>query len=179
MDKGADLPPPEAYHRVTNPERFAALHDLARDELGELTARYAVTREDTTLPDISGTGTAPAVRLIPDAARAATLTVLFTHFPGLYLDAGPTLRVAFPACGCDACGGSAEDEGPRFVQQLEVVTAGGFGDRLARDADGWWHETWRRSSGAASRQWVNGDRLAELRTQLGDGERTWAPWTLR
>jgi hypothetical protein len=41
---GPDGPPPEAYSRVTNPERFRPLHDFALTLLAQLHGSFDVDR---------------------------------------------------------------------------------------------------------------------------------------
>jgi hypothetical protein len=43
---GDDLPPDDAYGRVTNPHRFAILHDAARGLIDDLVEQFDVQRTD-------------------------------------------------------------------------------------------------------------------------------------
>jgi hypothetical protein len=71
---GIDDPPPEAYSRVTNPERFAPLHRFAERLLDSLETDFDVTRAegyglDAELEEVARHNPArPTVRLVPNAA---------------------------------------------------------------------------------------------------------------
>src|SRR4051794_38180904 len=98
---GPDGPPPEAYSRVTNPERFEPLHRDVLARLERLQHRYDVER-------VEGYGldkeleraplTRPTVRLRPVDANAAPIVVAFTDFPGVIVRCGVLFVGAFPSC---------------------------------------------------------------------------------
>lgn len=97
-------PPPEAYHRVTNPERYASLHAVAERLLADLGREYDVVREETNaLPWPKAQIARPTVRLTPRGGAGAPIQVSFTAFPGLHVRVGRWYVEAFPRCGCDAC----------------------------------------------------------------------------
>ncbi|MFC4947044.1 DUF6226 family protein [Pseudonocardia sp. GCM10023141] len=178
----AGAPPEEAYGRVTDPGRFAALHTIAGEALDELELRYDVTRERALEPDRHSTAPAPVVRLVPRDPAAATLTVVFTAFPGLIVRLGRDDDTLYlPTCGCDACDELVEDCAELLGDYVDALATGAFGEGLTLD-DGWWHERWirteRRSS--SSRSLVEDPiQLAELRAAMPHGERTWAAWSRR
>lgn len=123
-------PPPEAYSRVTNPERFRVLHATMTDTLAYLKAAFDVQQEEGYGLDEEVEQSLeldrPSVRLTPTDPEAAPLVVAFSTFPGLSLRFGRQWKELFPACGCDACG----DTGDELVQELnwliENVVAGRF-----------------------------------------------------
>jgi hypothetical protein len=108
---GIEGPPPEAYSRVTNPERFAPLHGSAERLLGSLERDFDVAREEGYGLDSEfkrDNAASATVRFVPRAADAGALTIAFTSFPGLRVRLGHWFVESVPSCGCDAC-----DETPR------------------------------------------------------------------
>jgi hypothetical protein len=60
------------------------------------------------------------------------------HFPGLQVRFGNSTD-RLPACGCDACGETADGEVARFEELIEDVTAGRFREYFDRyESDGEW-----------------------------------------
>jgi hypothetical protein len=95
-------PPPEAYGRVTNPERFRPLHRYAVALLDRLRTDYAV---DVTAAFVFPYGmqpftpARPPVTLTPKDPGAAPVAVAFTTFPSVVVRCGRWLVESFPACG--------------------------------------------------------------------------------
>jgi hypothetical protein len=85
-----DPPPPEAYGRVTNSERFRPLHSAADDLLRDLEVTYRVERieGEADLDPELGTNGDRVVRLIPEPNDAAPLTIAYSDFPSLYVRYG-------------------------------------------------------------------------------------------
>ena len=144
---GPEGPPPEAYSRVTNAERFRPLHGAMLEIIGRLENDFEVEREDGYGLDeelekgleLAG----PSVRLNPRNAGAAPIGVVFSNFPGLHLRFGRWYKEPFPSCGCDACDESAEGEIERLAEMVEDVTAGRFREALRRPlipflGSAWW-----------------------------------------
>jgi hypothetical protein len=107
---GDDLPPDDAYGRVTNPHRFAILHDAARGLIDDLVEQFDVQRTDGVDLDPDAARSwpgAPATCLDPGGGESS-LTFTFTPFPGLAVSGRSVPFTALPACGCDAC-----DDDPR------------------------------------------------------------------
>jgi hypothetical protein len=133
LNRPDHAPAPEAYSRVTNPERFAGLVAHAARRCDDLRAQFAVV-EDSEFPALPWIRTMsfarPPVRLVPADQSAAMLAVAFTSFPGVYVRVGYWYFEAFPACGCDACGGDADAEIAQFDRLIAAVTAGEFGEAL-------------------------------------------------
>jgi len=132
-------PLPEAYGRVSNPERYRVLHRWGHELLDRLTADFAVDRADVTgqEPSPFGDAAAPAVRLVPRDAAAGPLTVVFTGFPGLAVRCGRWHQLVFPSCGCDAC---AEDPGElreKLEEHVGALVSGNLAERLSQQGD-WW-----------------------------------------
>lgn len=124
--------PDEAYSRVTNPERFRPLHDAMLEMLNDLETLFDVERIeghglDEELESRSRDLAArPSIVLDPTDPEAASITVVFTDFPGLHMRLGRWYTDLFPSCGCDACDESAEGEIERATEMIESVTSGGF-----------------------------------------------------
>ncbi|MDA1128514.1 MAG: DUF6226 family protein [Chloroflexi bacterium] len=99
---GSEGPPPEAYSRITNPERFAPVPEFAGELLNRLEAEFAVERTEGygLDPELeSGELARPGVRLTPADADAAPIIIIFTAFPGLRVRFGRWYTNPFPSCG--------------------------------------------------------------------------------
>jgi hypothetical protein len=126
-------PDPEAYSRVTNPERFLSLHTFALALLDRLVLEYEVLRTDafTLTPNMTPFEQPhPPVTLTPIASGAAPVAIAFTTFPSLVVRYGKWSAMAFPDCGCDACAATAEREGERLEELVGDVVAGRFREKL-------------------------------------------------
>jgi hypothetical protein len=182
---GLEGPPPEAYSRITNPERFEPLHPAALAHLERLQKRFDVER-------VEGYGldqeleraslTRPSVKLIPADSNAAPIVVAFTSFPSVLMRCGQLTVLAFPECGCDACDATAEGEMQRLTEVMDDVVGGRFRESiriplLLGDAWGKW-EFWSSAHRAGG-----GDRIARSRARAIAGKRSrtfeWLPWPLR
>jgi hypothetical protein len=182
---GIEGPPPEAYSRLTNPERFEPLHPAALAHLERLQKCFDVER-------VEGYGldqeldraalTRPSVKLIPADSKAAPIVVAFTSFPSVVMRCGLLLVLAFPECGCDACDDTAEGELQRLSEVMDDVVGGRFRESIriplfgdARQEWELWSST-RRSGGGVL-------RIARSRARafVGKASRTfeWSPWPPR
>jgi hypothetical protein len=176
---GLDGPPPEAYSRVTNPERFRPLHGFAQRLLRSLETEFDVSREEGQGldPELQVDDTAiPTVRLVPHSADAGPLTVAFTSFPGLMVRLGHWFVEPVPVCGCDACDETAE-EGQRRVEGLiAALTAG----RVSESIKAWpWADGWLTTEMPSSRGERRISRLeAEALIARAGGKRRfeYGPW---
>ena len=129
-------PPEEAYGRVTDAERFRPLHAATLQMIGRLETDFEVERVegyglDEELESRVDLARA-SVRLSPVDPEAAPITVAFTEIPGLVVRFGRWDIDYFPDCGCDACGGSAEEEIEQLTELVSCVTAGGFREAVQR-----------------------------------------------
>lgn len=130
---GHDGPPPEAYSRVTNAERFQPLHAFAEGLAARLQAAFDVERTEGYGLDaeLERPGIArPTIRLTPRNPRAAPVALAFTTFPGVITRSGRWQVDAFPRCGCDACDEHAEDQVDRLGWLIDQVTAGRFREAI-------------------------------------------------
>lgn len=159
---------------MTNPGRFAVLHEAAENLLDELTERYIVERRDTTKP-------AHTVRLIPHTPAAAPLAVTFTDFPSVVLRLGRWYEESLPNCGCDVCDEHPEELVADLRTQVSALVEGGLWERVRRGVTGSWSEA--RLIGPD----FNASRSAPL--DAGDAKAArrdgfaaavqWAPWPRR
>ena len=177
-------PPPEAYSRITNPERFELLHRVAMDQAERLKQRFDVERVDGfgLDPDLEMAGLArPSIKLIPADSTGASILIAFTSFPAVIVRSGLLLDLTFPECGCDACGATGEAEVQRFTEVIEDVVSGRFRESIriplwgdAKDTWELWSPTHRRGGGV---------RIARSRARalVGRSSKTfdWSPWPLR
>jgi len=182
---GTQEPPPEAYSRVTNPERFGPLHDFALELIGRLERAFDVERAEEHRPGdvFKGSDFArPAIRLRPRDPGAAPIVVAFTTFPGLRLRAGRWYTDAFPGCGCDACAETAAGEIERLTRLVNDVTAGRFREAVWMAAGG---EVWQMSEFLSPDGYRSNKSLidrAPARQVLGESEGlglAWRPWPRR
>jgi hypothetical protein len=154
-------PPPEAYSRFTDPERFRPLHNVALRLLEQLQVAFNVERFEGYGLDSeleAGYLARPGVRLVPRGPKAAPLAIAFTTFPGLRVRVGLWRTDAFPASGCEACAETANDEATRLAELVDHVTVGRFreGISLSLAGDGWlesefWSPRHRHSSRSSRR----------------------------
>ena len=182
---GSEGPPPDAYSRVTDAERFRPLHDFALRSLAQLHASFNVDRVDGYGLDNElevGDLARPSVRLVPSDPKAAPLAVTFTTFPGLKVRVGRWCTAVFPACGCDACDETADGETVRLAELIEDVAAGRLRERVAVPSagDGWqeW-ELWSPSHHYSGRLQVNREPAGAMLAEIERSSIEWAPWTRR
>ncbi len=187
---GPEGPPPEAYSRVTNPERFGPLHPVAVKLLHRLEEDFDVERVegyglDPELENrLESTDLArPCVRLVPRDPNSAPIVIVFTAFPGLLVRFGRWFTTAFPECGCDACDETAEEEVSRLEELLEDVIGGRFREAIRLPLFGDASQEWELWSprGQRSSGWLQVDR-GRARELLAGGNRLsveWKPWPRR
>src|SRR2546423_13727095 len=104
---------PDAYSRVTNPERFLSLHTFALALLDRLALEYDVVRTDafTLMPNMTPFEQARTpVTLTPIAPEPAPVAIAFTTFPSLVVRYGKWSAMGFPTCACEACAATAPGE---------------------------------------------------------------------
>ncbi len=177
-------PPPEAYSRITNPERFEPLHHVALTHLHRLEEQFDVERvegyeldQDLAQADLARA----SVKLIPADSKAAPILVAFTTFPAVIMRCGLFLMLAFPACGCDACDETAEGELHRLNEVLDDVVEGRFRESIRVPLWGDAEQEWELIS--STHRMGGGLRLARSRARalVSAGRRTfeWAAWPLR
>jgi hypothetical protein len=154
---GVEGPPLEAYSRVTNPERFASLHDVATELLARLELEFDAERADGygLDPEVEEgiTLARASVSLVPRDASSAPLVIAFSAFPGVRVRFGRWCIVAFPTCGCDACDETAEGKAERLKSMIDSLTEDRFEEAIRIRADGAPSKEWK--------SWSAGGRFAE------------------
>lgn len=129
-----DLPPDNAYGRVTDPERYRIVVRAAEQVVAELEATYQVEvqRGGAELdPELSaGPTVEQVIRLVPALEDAATLNVVLTDFPGVRVRAGRWHNLDSPSCGCDACDERPYEVAVDLTRRLRAVAAGGLVEAL-------------------------------------------------
>jgi hypothetical protein len=183
---GAEGPPLEAYSRVTNPERFASLHDVAAELLDRLELEFDVERAEGygLDPELAeGCKLArPSVTLVPRDVGAAPIVIAFTAFPGVRVRFGRWCTTAFPTCGCDACDEVAEREIERLKLMVDNLTAGRFREAIRIPAGGaaWIEsELWSAGGRCAERSQLDRVRARQLVAAGGRSSYDWRPWPRR
>ncbi|HEY8549522.1 MAG TPA: DUF6226 family protein [Vicinamibacterales bacterium] len=169
--------------QVTNPERFSPLHRDALDLLDSLVREFDVERIERHGLDPfleEGGVRRPSIRLAPPDG-AAPLVVAFTGFPGLRVRMGRWCTAAFPACGCDACGETFEEEIARFRAFVVNGVEGRFTEALVRGSDGttlveW--ELWQEGARSRGRQALESAGSPAIR-DVGDTRLRWGAWPRR
>jgi hypothetical protein len=165
---GPDGPPEQAYSRVTEPERFAPLHPFALNLIDEFVRDYKVERLEYPEPSFKLAGKVrvarPPIVLMPDDSAAAPIEIVFTDFPGLAVRFGRAYREYFPACGCDACDETADEQVEEFEWHMRQVIAGRFVEASGDQAAFW-------DSGRHHRR-SHTSRLASVGVR-------WQPWSAR
>jgi hypothetical protein len=173
-------PDADAYERVTNPERFAALHEAADALVARLESEYQVERTDGGPPAYEGV--IRQVRLVPGVG--APLIIRWDDFPAVSVRYGRRHEESYPQCGCDAC--ERHEQPNELIEDLErkieAVVAGRFRESVVtdagatglHDADGPWLKfEFDFGDGRSS----GGTRLHDgdpLRNEPGEVD--WPPW---
>ncbi|WP_345217140.1 DUF6226 family protein [Georgenia halophila] len=180
---GCGDPPEESYSRVSHPERFAPLHDVADALVEHLANTYDVqVREGDGPGENRGAVVRRACVLTPASAAAAPLTLLWTDHPSVVLRAGLLAEDISPACGCDACDEPLEAQ----VEDLEEYVLGVAAGHLTEWVRG--RVTWVGFRLEA----VDGHRSGESRSDMSSAAvrdarhrlaalpaGRWQPWPLK
>jgi hypothetical protein len=183
--EGVTTPAPDEYGRVTNPERFASLHQFAAELLESLGREFDVERSerhglDSEL-ESDATMTRPTVRLRPADRAAAPIVVAFSGFPGLRVRFGLWCMMAFPDCGCDACNETAEGEAARLKSFIDDVIEGRFREAIQLSApDSWveW-EFWSARGRSHSKSQLDREKARQFLADSGRSSYDWKPWLRR
>jgi hypothetical protein len=183
---GAEGPPQEAYSRVTDPERFGLLHQVAAELLDRLEREFDAERAEGygLDPELEqGVKLArPSVTLVPRDAGAAPIVVVFSTFPGVVVRFGRWCWSAFPTCGCDACDEAAKGEIERLNSMIDNLTAGRFREAIRISAEGTASHEWEFWSGGGRSAQKSMLDLARARELTAAGDRSlyeWGPWPKR
>ena len=202
---GREGPPPEAYSRVTNPERFEPLIPVVQKIVDQLEKTYDVERTegyglDEELERNSELAR-PTISLRPRSEQAAPITVVFTTFPSVMVRFGKWNREWFPSCGCDACDEDVEGEIESFTESVQNATRCGL-EEVVRNPQSpkrpkpplTWRLRfpWRRGSDEGRWGWAGNLSESQLRSMRRSGiprwwlprfrrekKIKWGPWPLR
>lgn len=178
------MPPEDTYSVDTHPERFAPLHTVADALIAYLHATYDVELVEGAAVAVDllrpAREVVRAVRLVPNDPACATLTIVFTGYPGIYMHAGLLHDFHYPVCGCDACDSNWEGESDELERQVLAVVTGNYRESIDRGPrprieysfaypDG-------RSSGRSRASDLPADRVKAAKRMLRAGDDGWAAW---
>ncbi|MFK4805376.1 DUF6226 family protein [Microbacterium sp. ZW CA_36] len=179
-------PPENTYSVDTHPERFAPLHAVADALIAHLRDTYdvdidegAVLAADLLHPSYHDV--VRAIRIRPNDRACASLTLVFTAYPGIYMHAGLLNDFHYPVCGCDACDSNWEGEADDLERQVLAVVAGRYRETVElRELDPWIGYAFTYSDGARSggsrEQGMSPERLRAAKSILGRLSAGWSPW---
>ncbi|MDQ1175011.1 hypothetical protein QE430_003318 [Microbacterium testaceum] len=181
-------PPEETYSVDTHPERFAPLHVVADALVAHLGRSYdvAVVGFSHVANDLlhSVDDMVRAVRVSPSDPACATLTFVYTSYPGVLLHAGILHDFYFPACGCDACDSTWESEAENLERCVFAVVEGGYRENVtgvdhphAEHAFDYGPDG--SSSGEGPMTEAQRHRLESAEPQMRYVAGAWAAWPLR
>ena len=179
---GSEDPPPEAYGRVTDPERYAPVAAEVDRIVRDLEQAYDVRVDPAAswpLPlDERGVRVERVVRL--DPVEGAPLVLAVTGFPGVLGWSGAWSGDGlFPACGCDACDETVEDLLEGLHGFVASVVGGGFTERLSlRPRELATRRTWP-GGGSGGGDALDEERLDALAALAPPGRLAWPPWPAR
>lgn len=145
-----------AYSRVTNRERFAALHDAARVLVRELEARYQVTVEAVEPDQAHNAHEVLAATRVSSTGGGAPVTVAWTAFPGLSVRFGQWHVERFPDCGCDGCDEQLDDVAEHLRRKVASVVAGDFAETQSSYEFVYPDGGNSGSSGGLTQRWLRG-----------------------
>ena len=176
---GPDGPPPEAYSRFSDPERYRPLLAEVDRLVGELERTYDVRVDRAaTWPVEPHEALERVVRVEP--ARGAALVLAVGEPPRVLAWSGHWSGDGrFPACGCDACDETADDVVEHLRGWVASVVLGRSTERLSR----WPRE--RRTTrswpggGTGSGSPLDRERFQQLAGLAPPGEHVWPAWPPR
>ena len=126
-------PPPDAYGRVTNPERYIVVQ-AATDVLVKRLAQTYQVRLGEPDPDpdlVARLRALRTVRLDPDNSGAGPLLCTFTAFPGVVLSICGGYQCAYPSCGCDGCNEVPDRVIGDLTETVETYVQGGLSESVS------------------------------------------------
>jgi hypothetical protein len=184
----AGSPPEDTYSVDTHPERFAPLHSVADALITHLRDTYDVDVEEG--EEVAADLLHPpfhdvkrAVRVRPNDPTCASLTFVFTAYPGIHLHAGVLNDFHYPVCGCDACDSTWDAEADELEHQVHAVVTGHYGESIERRLGGpWVAYTFsypdRRSSGGSLANNTSAERIEAAKSLLREIPGGWRKWPL-
>lgn len=179
-------PPEHTYSVDTHPERFAPLHTIADALIAHLRDTYDVEIEEGVeaagdLLHPSYHDVVRAARIRPNDPACASVTLVFTAYPGIYMHAGLLNDFHYPVCGCDACDSNWQAEADDLEQQVLAVVTGHYHETIEqRDLDPWVGFAFTYPDGARSggsrEQGISPERLKAAESILRNVSGQWAEW---
>lgn len=178
-------PPEDTYSVDTHPERFAPLHTVADALITYLRDTYDVEVDESveTAADLLRPAyhdVVRAVRIQPNDQACASLTMVFTAYPGVYMHAGLLHDFHYPVCGCDACDSTWEGEADDLERQVVAVVTGNYRESIERGLRPWVEYAYTYPDGASSgrsrAQDLPADRLKAAKAILRNRTEGWAAW---
>lgn len=178
-------PPEDTYSVDTHPERFAPIHAVADALIAHLRETYDVEIEEgaETAVDLLRPAfheVVRAVRIRPDDPTCASLTLVFTDYPGILMHAGLLHDFHYPICGCDACDSTWEAEADELERHVFATVGGRYRETIERGFRPWIEYAFTypdgSSSGRSRSQDLPAQRLADAKPILRDVAGGWAPW---
>ncbi len=135
-------PPEDTYSVETHPERFAPLHTIAEALTAHLRETYDVEVDEgvETAVDLlrpAYHAVVRAVRIRPNDPACASLTLVFTAYPGISMHAGLLNDFQYPVCGCDACDSNWEGEADDLERQVLAVVTGHYRESIDHGLRPW------------------------------------------
>ena len=179
-------PPEDTYSVDTHPERFAPLHTVADALIAHLRTTYDVEVDEgeETARDLlhpTGRDVVHAVRIRPNDPACASLTFVFTSYPGIYMHAGLLHDFQYPVCGCDACDSTWDAEADDMERQVQAVVTGNYREVIERGLRPWVEHKftypdggWR--GGRTRAQDIPAERLKAAKPILRNLPGGWASW---
>lgn len=179
-------PPEDTYSVDTHPERFAPLHTVADALIAHLRDTYDVEIDEgvelaTDLLHPSYHDVVRAVRMRPNDPACASVTLVFTAYPGIIMHAGLLNDFPYPVCGCDACDSNWQAEADDLERQVLAVVTGHYRETIQRrERDPWVGYAFTHPDGANSggsrEQGISPERLKAAESTLRTVSGQWAEW---
>ena len=178
-------PPEDTYSVDTHPERFAPLHVVADALIAHLRETYDVEVDEGV--EVAADLLRPAfhdvvraVRIRPNDPKCASLTLVFTAYPGIYMHAGLLHDFHYPVCGCDACDSNWEAEADQLEQRVFATVSGNYRETIERGLRPWVDYAFTYPDGASSgksrSQDLPAQRLKDAKPVLRDLPVGWNHW---
>lgn len=177
-------PPVDTYSVDTHPERFAPLHTVADALVAHLAETYDVRITES--PDVAADllfqsgPVVRAVRIEPNDPQCASITLVYTDYPGIFMHAGLLHDFFYPMCGCDACDSTWDAEANELERHVFAVAGGRYRESVADGPDAGIEFTLENPDGTSQgRRGVTdlpADRVEAARPILRALSDRWAPW---
>jgi len=179
-------PPENTYSVDTHPERFAPIHAVADALIAHLGDTYDVHIDEgeemaADLRHPAYHDVVRAVRIRPNDPACASLTLVFTAYPGIYMHAGLLNDFHYPVCGCDACDSTWQTEADELERHVLAVVAGHYREIVERrESDPWVGYAFTypdgASSGGSREQGMSIERFTAAESVLRQVSDGWSEW---